>query len=170
MQNFMQGLAQGQPAFEKPLQVSFPQPACQIVADVVLDQQDSKALLDRCRAHETTVTALLNVLIAITYVDDPVKLQAAKTVPIPFFSVHRGEDQVGRHQGSLGLCTTMAPFAFEAGTLAACLVKTAGREEAIWKAAQEAVPQLKAAKVRPNDKIICGAQLILSGIRRLNRV
>jgi hypothetical protein len=99
MHNFMHAHAAAQPSYEKPLQLAtIIMPSPQLRSDIVLSETDSYKLLDLCRHHETTVTALLNVPLVMTYVDAPVKLRSSKTLPIPFFSVHRGQDLVSPHK------------------------------------------------------------------------
>lgn len=150
MQKFMSAHAEAQPTYEKPLQPMTAKLASpQIRGDIVLSEADSAKLLYLCRQHGTTVTALLNVVLAMAYVDDPSQLRASKTLQIPFFSVHRGQDLVESHQASLGLCMTIAPFVFGTAAIDGCLVQGPNQITAMWAAAQAAKPQLVAAKVSP---------------------
>jgi hypothetical protein len=148
MHTFMHAHAKAQPSHEKPLQpASIIMPSPQIRSDIVLSETDSHKLLNLCRHHSTTVTALLNVLLAMTYVDNPVKLRSSKTLPIPFFAVHRSHDLVSPYKEGMGLYITIAPFAFAASSIAKCLDGQDEQNKAIWGAAQEAKHQLLAAKV-----------------------
>lgn len=68
--------------------------------DLRLSETDSYALLTRCRAHDTTITALLNVLLTLTVVDNRDAIKSVKSVEIPFFPVYREDDLLDEYRNS----------------------------------------------------------------------
>jgi hypothetical protein len=118
------------------------------IHEICLSPLDSKALLDACRAHHVSVTALLNVLLSMAFVGEPAVLANSKTVPIPFFSTHRGHDLLEQHMQSVGLQLVLAPFG-----LSSELLRSSWRSypsissDGIWTAARESKRQLVEAVV-----------------------
>jgi hypothetical protein len=118
------------------------------VHDICLSPLDSKALLDACRAHHVSVTALLNVLLSMAFVGEPAVLAGSKTVPIPFFSTHRGHDLLEEHKQSVGLQLVLAPFGLSSELLRSCWITYPSMSsDGIWRAARESKRQLVEAVV-----------------------
>jgi len=118
------------------------------IHDICLSPSDSKALLDACRAHHVSVTALLNVLLSMAFIGEPAVLGDSKTVPIPFFSTHRGHDLLKEHEQSIGLQLVLAPFGLSSELLRSCWSSyPSTSSDGIWTAARESKRQLVEAVV-----------------------
>jgi hypothetical protein len=140
-----------QPAFSHPQRLyDTDRSEVDSVHEICLSPLDSKALLDACRAHHVSVTALLNVLLSMAFVGDPAGLANTKTLPIPFFSTHRGHDLLEEHKQSVGLQLVLAPFGLSSELLRSCWVGYPSMSsDGIWTAAKESKRQLVEALVSP---------------------
>jgi len=118
------------------------------IHDICLSPLDSKALLDACRAKNVSVTALLNVLLSMAFIGEPAVLGDSKTLPIPFFSTHRGHDLLEEHKQSIGLQLVLASFGLSSELLRSCWSSYPSiSSDGIWTAARESKRQLVAAVV-----------------------
>jgi hypothetical protein len=142
LEAFMEGQVAEQPIFSRPQGThTLPQRSRNINEKISLD---STALIQACRAHGVTVTALLNVVFCMAFIGEK-SLEGCKTVAIPLFSVHRGEDLIGIHSESVGLEMILAPLGLDAKLIAGCMGSTDA--EAIWTASMIFRQQLVQAKV-----------------------
>lgn len=124
-----------------------PQIGKDVVQELSLSVHDSKALLDLCRSHGVTITALFSVLLALVFVGDDPRISDSKTVQLPFFSINRGADLLEQHRSSVGLQLTLSPFAFDAQPVSSCLESVNSKVGQIWDLAAAAKDQLVVAKV-----------------------
>jgi len=138
-----------QPAFSHPQRLYDPDRSkVDSIHDICLSLLDSKALLDACRAKNVSITALLNVLLSMAFVGEPAVLGDSKTVPIPFFSTHRGHDLLEEHKQSIGLQLVLAPFGLSSEVLRSCWSSyPSTSSDGIWTAARESKRQLVEAVV-----------------------
>lgn len=123
-----------------------------LVACLTLSPPESAAILDLCRSHHVTVTALFAVLIAIGFVGHSPTgrsdLAKSKTFQYPLFSVHRSDTLIDSCKASVGLQMVLAPLGVDAPLVSACLdVDDSGCGEHVWHAARSAMQQLVLSKV-----------------------
>jgi hypothetical protein len=88
------------------------------------------------------------VLLSMAFVGEPAVLANSKTVPIPFFSTHRGHDLLEQHMQSVGLQLVLAPFGLSSELLRSCWSSYPSLSfDGIWTAARESKRQLVEAMV-----------------------
>ena len=81
----MEGAGAMEPSYtQRPSIHRLPQSQKDVVREVSLSVSDSNALLNLCRSHGVTITALFSVLLALVFVGDD-SLLGSKTVQLPFF-------------------------------------------------------------------------------------
>lgn len=132
-----------------------PQTKQDVIHELSLSVLDSHALLELCRSHSVTITALLSVLLALVFVGDDERISESKNVQLPFFSINRGADLLDGYKSSVGLQLTLSPFAFNAQAVKDCLGDgDYSGESQIWKLAATAKDQLVSAKV----SILCSLE------------
>jgi hypothetical protein len=124
---------------------NLPQQDPEVIDDLVLSTSDTYCLLELCRAHGVTMTALLNVVFASSAIIAPSRLSGMKTVPLPNFSVDRSDILLPRYRDSVGLNLVLAPYVICADLIRSCTDESDAkmRLEAVWAAARSSNDTLK---------------------------
>jgi hypothetical protein len=119
-----------------------------IVQEIRLSTSDSTALLHACRAHGVSVTALLNIVLLMSFVENPEALSNSRTVSMPFFPTHRGHNLHEEHRDSFGMQTAVFTFSLASDLIRSCWTSYPAIDvDAIWEAAKESKRQILEALV-----------------------
>lgn len=119
-----------------------------VIHEIRLSPSESKSLLHACRSHGVSITALLNVLLSISFVGNPEALSGSKTVAMPFFPTDRGHDLLEEHRGSVGLQLVLSTLGLPSDLIRSCWTSYPNtNSNAIWEAAKESKRRITEALV-----------------------
>jgi len=119
-----------------------------VIHEIRLSPSESTSLLDACRSHGVSVTALLNVLLSMSFVGNSEAVSDSKTVPMPFFPTDRGHDLLEEYRGSVGLNLVLFTLGLPSDLLRSCWSSCPDTDsQAIWEAAKESKRRITEALV-----------------------
>lgn len=123
MEGFFGMYMQSQPSLSLPAGTHpLPQTGPDEVQERRLSVEDSRALLEMCRAHGVSITALLNVLSLAAFASQsPERLSDCKTAEIPAFPISRSALLSPPHRNEIGLQIESVSVSVPPGSIQACL-------------------------------------------------